>query len=54
MTDSYSWRIGLLFKMTELGLPRCYTAWFKALLTDHKVRINDTRSDFRILRDGTP
>ena len=51
-----TWRTGLLFKMAELGLPRCYTAWFKAFLTDRKacVRINDTRGGFRILRDGTP
>ena len=29
-----TWRTGLLFKITELGLPCCYTAWLKALLTD--------------------
>ena len=51
-----TWRTGFLFKMAELGLPRCYTAWFKAFLTDRKacVRINNTIGGFRILRDGTP
>ena len=51
-----TWRAGLLYKMSQLGIPRCYTAWFKAFLTDRKacVRLNDTNSGFRILRDGTP
>ena len=55
-TYDRTWRTVLLRKMARLGLPRCYTVWFKAFLADRKafVRINDTRSDFRTLRDGTP
>ena len=46
-----TWRAGLLYKMSQLETPRCYTAWFKAFLTDRKacVRLNDTNSGFRIL-----
>ena len=38
------------------GLQRCFTAWFKAFLTDRQacVRLNGARSRFRLLRDGTP
>ena len=51
-----TWGTGFLFKMAELGMPRCYTAWFKTFLTYLKacVRVNDTRSGFRIIRDGSP
>ena len=42
--------------MVQMGLPRCFTAWFKAFLTDRQacVRLNGARSKFRLLRDGTP
>ena len=51
-----AWRTGILYKMMRMGLPRCFTAWFKALLTDRQacVRLNGARSKFRVLRDGTP
>ncbi|XP_043241035.1 uncharacterized protein LOC122391303 [Amphibalanus amphitrite] len=41
-----AWRTGLLWKMSRLGLPRCYVAWFRAFLRDRQacVRINNTRS----------
>ena len=51
-----TWRTGLLHKMAKLGIPRCFTAWFRAFLTDRQacVRLNEVRSKFRVLRDGTP
>ena len=51
-----TWRVGLLHKLIDMGLPRCYTAWIRAFLTDRQacVRYNSQRGKFRCFREGTP
>ena len=33
-TFDSTWRTGLLWKMADIGLPRCLMAWVRALLSD--------------------
>ena len=51
-----TWRTGLLWKMADLGLPRCLLAWVRAFLQDRQacVRINGQLGGYRCVREGTP
>ena len=51
-----AWHTGILYKLIGMGIPRCYTAWVRAFLTDRLacVRYNGQRGGFRRIREGTP
>ena len=45
-----------MWKMTEMGLPRCIVAWTRAFLLDRQacIRINGQLGAYRCVREGTP
>ena len=49
-----AWHTGILYKLINMGIPRCYTAWVRAFLNDHLacVRYNGQRGGFRRIRGG--
>ena len=51
-----TWRTGLLWKMADLGLPRCLLTWVRAFLQDRQacVRINGQLGGYRCVGEGTP
>ena len=51
-----TWRVGLQWKMANLGLPRCLVAWVRAFLSDRQacVRLNGQLGGYRCVREGTP
>ena len=51
-----AWHTGILYKLINMGIPRCYIAWVRAFLNDRLacVRYNGQRGGFRRIREGTP